>query len=106
MAWTLELIDEARREILALPSDVRAHFAWIVDMLIEKGPAEIGMPYVRPLESGLWEMRLKGKDGIARALYFAASRQRLVVVRAFVKKTEKAPRREIDMALKRMRGFR
>ena len=58
------------------------------------------------MESGLWEMRLKGKDGIARAFYFAASGQRLVVVRAFFKKTEKAPRREIDIALKRMSIFR
>ena len=103
--WTLELIEEAKREIRALPADVRASFGRIADLLLQKGPYAVFMPYVRPVASGLWEMRLKGKDGIARAFYFAASGQRLVVVRAFVKKTEKAPRREIDIALKRMRNF-
>jgi phage-related protein len=46
-------------------------------------------------------MRLKGKDGIARAIYVTARGQRVVVVRVFVKKTQKTPRREIELALKR-----
>jgi phage-related protein len=49
----------------------------------------------------LWEIRLKGADGISRALYVVATGKRVVVVRVFVKKTEKTPRREIDLALKR-----
>lgn len=48
-------------------------------------------------------MRLRGKDGIARALYVTVRDRRVVVVRAFVKKTQKAPRREIDLALRRAR---
>ncbi|MYH34867.1 MAG: type II toxin-antitoxin system RelE/ParE family toxin, partial [Gammaproteobacteria bacterium] len=51
----------------------------------------------------LWEMRLAGRDGIARALYVAATGRRVVVVRVFVKKTRRTPRREIDVALKRAR---
>ena len=47
-------------------------------------------------------MRLKGRAGIARALYFAHSGRRLCVVRVFVKKTEKTPRAEIELALRRM----
>jgi phage-related protein len=58
-------------------------------------------PYVDHLEGPLWEMRLKGKDGIARAIYVAAHGKRVVVVRVFVKKTQKTPRREIKLALKR-----
>lgn len=65
----------------------------------------VGMPYVRPIEAKLWEMRLKGKDGIARAIYFAASGRRIVVLTAFVKKTETTPRRIINVALRRMRMF-
>ena len=53
--------------------------------------------YVRHLE----ELRLKGKDGIARALYVTASGQRVVVVRVFTRKTQKTPRKEIELALKR-----
>ena len=49
----------------------------------------------------LWEMRLKGRDGISRAFYVVARPRRVVVVRVFVKKTQKTPRREIELALKR-----
>ena len=48
-------------------------------------------------------MRMKGKDGIARAAYVTASGRRVVVVHVFVKKTQKTPRREIDYALKKAR---
>jgi phage-related protein len=48
-------------------------------------------------------MRLTGRDGIARALYITATGRRVVVVRAFTKKTEKTPRAEIDLALRRAR---
>jgi phage-related protein len=63
------------------------------------------MPHVRPLGSKLWEIRMKGRAGIARAIYFAAPGRRLVVVRAFVKKTEKTPRREIELAARRMEEY-
>ncbi|MGH7154754.1 MAG: type II toxin-antitoxin system RelE/ParE family toxin [Acetobacteraceae bacterium] len=43
-------------------------------------------------------MRMRGRDGISRALYVAARGQRVVIVRVFVKKTQKTPRREIDLA--------
>jgi phage-related protein len=46
-------------------------------------------------------MRLRGRDGIARALYVTVTGQRVVVVRVFVKKTQKTPRREIELALER-----
>ena len=58
-------------------------------------------PYVRRLEGKLWEMRMKGKDGIARAVYVTESGHRVVVVHVFVKKTQKTPRREIETALQR-----
>jgi len=58
-------------------------------------------PYVKHLEGKLWEMRLKGRDGIARSLYVTASGRRVIVVRNFVKKTQKTPGREIRLALER-----
>ena len=51
--------------------------------------------------TALWEIRLSGRDGIARALYVVAKDRRVVVVRAFVKKTRRTPRREIELALRR-----
>jgi phage-related protein len=61
---------------------------------------------VKHLQGPLWEMRMKGKDGVARAVYVAASGRRVVVVRVFTKKTQKTSRREIEMALKRAKEVR
>ncbi len=58
-------------------------------------------PYVKHLEGKLWEMRMKGRDGIARAAYVTATEHRVVVVHVFVKKTQKTPRRKIETALRR-----
>ena len=58
-------------------------------------------PQVKHLLGTIWEMRLKGKDGISRALYVKAVGKRVVVVRVFIKKTQRTPSREIDLALKR-----
>ena len=48
-------------------------------------------------------MRLKGKSGIARAVYVTRVGRRIVVVHVFTKKTQKTPRREIAIALKQAR---
>jgi phage-related protein len=55
-------------------------------------------PYVKHLEGKLWEMRLKGRDGIARSVYVTANGKRVVVLRTFVKKTQKTPPRELKLA--------
>ncbi len=65
------------------------------------GLERVREPYVKHLEGALWEMRMRGKDGVARAVYVTASGRRVVVVHVFVKKTQQTPRREIEIALKR-----
>lgn len=101
--WTVEVIEAAAGEIKDLPADMQARFLHVAEMLEMLGPTKVGMPHVRPLEGKLWEMRMRGRDGIARAIYFAAQGRRLVVVRAFVKKTRTTPRSEIKLALRRMK---
>jgi phage-related protein len=56
---------------------------------------------VKHLQQSLWEMRMKGRDGISRAIYVTASGKRVVIVRAFIKKSQKTPQREIKLALQR-----
>lgn len=102
MKWTVEFLNEkAETEFLALPTDVLASLLKIVALVEEYGLMNVGMPYVRHLQGKLWEMRGKGKDGIARSIYVASSGQRVIVVRSFVKKTAKTPQSEIEIALKR-----
>ncbi len=102
MTWTVETLDHrVDAEIDALPDDMRARFFWIGKMLEEHGPQQVREPYVKPLGGKLWEMRMKGRDGIARAVYLAAVERRLVVVHVFVKKTQKTPREAIETATRR-----
>lgn len=103
--WRIVVVAAAEQEIRALPADMQARFLHIAGMLEAMGPQFVGLPHVRPLGGKLWEMRLKGADGIARTIYFAASGKRLVVVRAFVKKTQETPRREIEIAERRMKEW-
>lgn len=91
-------------ELEALPADMRARFRRIVELIQGYGLERVREPHVKHLEGLLWEMRVKGKDGIARAIYVAARGRRVVVVRVFVKKAQKTPRREIDIALERAKG--
>jgi phage-related protein len=100
--WTVALHPDASAELLALPEDMRARFLRIADMLQEFGPHQVGLPHVRPLEGKLWEMRMQGRDGIARAVYVAMHGRRLLVLHVFVKKTQTTPRKALDIARKRL----
>jgi phage-related protein len=105
--WTVEYLDDkAKAEVESLPRDMRSSFERIVGMVTAHGLERMREPYVKHLEGKLWEMRLKGRDGIARSLYVTATGRRVIVVHSFVKKTEKAPRREIEIALKRAKDVR
>ena len=98
------LNDTVDAEVEALPADMRARLVRIANLIQEMGLEHVGEPHVRHVEGRLWEMRLKGRSGISRALYVAATGARVVIVRVFVKKTEKTPRREIELALARAKA--
>ena len=83
------------------PKDIRARFDRIKQLLDENGPAHLPPKYIKHIGGQLWELRIKGKDGIARAFFVATAGQRLVIVRVFTKKTQKTPPREIELARKR-----
>jgi phage-related protein len=102
VAWTVEVLnDTVRAEIRALPADLRARFVRLGDRIRQTGLVGLSEPHVKHLDGKLWEMRLMGRDGIARALYVTQTGERIVVVRVFIKKTQKIPQNEIDLALQR-----
>lgn len=104
MAWTVETLDErVDAELSVLPADMRAKFIRIGELIEAMGLPNVREPHVKHLRGPIWEIRLKGKDAIARALYVTAQRQRVVVLRVFVKKTQKTPNSEIELALERMK---
>ena len=102
MKWSFSFVNaEAKAELDALPLDARASFERIVRLVQTVGLERVREPYIKHIENGLWEMRLRGRDGIARALYVTAAGRRVVILRVFVKKTRKTPRREIERVRQR-----
>ncbi len=102
MTWAVEFLNETVvAEIEALPVDMRARFTRIGELIESHGLEKMREPHVKHLEGPLWEMRMIGKDGISRAIYVTATARRVVVVRVFIKKTQKTPRSEIRLALER-----
>lgn len=100
--WTVETLNKTvTAEIEALPADMRARLTRIGDLIETCGLEQIREPHVKHIDGKVWEMRLKGRDGIARALYVTASGRRVVVVRVFFKKTRKTPPDEIERARRR-----
>ena len=102
MSWRVETLNTiVDQELEALSADQKAKFLRIAELIEAKGLDRVREPYVKHIEGPLWEIRMKGRDGISRALYVTATGRRVVVVRVFVKKTAKTPRREIQRALER-----
>ena len=78
--WEVETFDHRVDEELAeLSADLKGKFLHIAELLEEFGPHKVKEPYTKFLESGLWEMRMRGSSGIARALYTIKG-QRLIVL--------------------------
>ena len=72
---------------------------------MEFGP-DLRLPHSRSLGSGLFELRPRGREGIGRALYCFLMGERIVVLHAFVKKTQATPPRELAVARRRMKEVR
>jgi phage-related protein len=107
MPWIVETLNDAvDAELEALPVDMRARFVHISRLFEEFGIERIRAPHVKHLHGPLWEMRMKGRDGISRAIYVKATGRRVVVLRVFIKKTRETPNREIELALKRAKEVR
>ena len=79
-----------------------AHFLHIVEMMEEYGPA-LGKPYTDSMGDGLFEIRAKGKEGIGRSLFCTTKGQEIIILHSFIKKSQKTPKKEIDLARKRMK---
>jgi phage-related protein len=102
MKWTVETLNEkVDEELEKLQPDLKVKFLHIAKLLESFGPRRVGEPYVKSLGNKLWEIRMKGKSGIARAVYIIAKAQRIFILHAFVKKTQKTPKAAIEVALKR-----
>lgn len=100
--WTVETLNQlVDGEVEQLPADMRARLVRIGSIIEAVGFDGLPVDTIKHLEDKLWELRLRGKDGIARAIYVTAVHRRVVIVRVFVKKTQKTPKNELELARRR-----
>lgn len=82
--------------------DVLADYARLVELLTEHGPS-LRLPHSRAFGDGLFELRPRGRSGIGRAFYCFLIGKRVVVLHAFIKKSQQTPDKELNMARKRLK---
>jgi phage-related protein len=89
-------------EIESWPVGILADYARLLPLLAEFGPL-LRMPHARALGGGLFELRLQGREGIGRAMYCYVEMRRVVILHAFVKKTQTTPDHDLAIARRRMK---
>ncbi len=101
MKWEIEFYNNSvEDDILAMPPKLQARMIKLLE-LIEKHGANLGSPHTEPMGDGLFEIRAKAKEGIGRALYCYMKGRKIMILSAFVKKTNKTPKAELQLALRR-----
>ena len=103
MHWTIGYYSEqVRQEIDSLPVGIRASYARLTELLEEFG-LELRMPHSRAMGDGLFELRPRGREGIARVFYCMKIGRKIIMLHTFVKKTNETPKRELDIARRRQK---
>jgi len=102
MEWSIEYYSpEVEESILGLPEGLLSRYFRLTDLMIEFG-ANLGMPHTKSVENGLFELRVKSKEGIARVFFCTKVGKRIIMLHVFIKKTQKTPKKELVIANKRM----
>ncbi|MGH6932782.1 MAG: type II toxin-antitoxin system RelE/ParE family toxin [Dongiaceae bacterium] len=96
------LNDVVEAEINSFPVDVRANLLKIVRRIESIGLELVGEPYAKHIEGKIWELRPHGRNVGGRCLYVTARQRRVIILVAFVKKSDRTPRRYIELAKHRM----
>jgi len=103
VTWNVTFYNQrVEAEILALPTGLLARFLRYAERMEAFGP-DLGMPHTRAMGGGLFELRIKAAEGIARVFFCTVVGRRIVFLHQFVKKTDKTPLKELNIARQRMR---
>lgn len=102
MNWSIEYYSEkVQQEIFELPEGLQARYIHLTNIMLSEG-ANLGEPHTKAIGDGLFELRLKGKEGIARIIYCTIINKKIVILHSFIKKTQKIPGKEFKLAKQRM----
>ena len=96
---------EVQEEILSLPDTLAARNIVLTMTMVALG-ANLGEPHTKPLGGGLFELRLKGAEGIARVFYCTVVGKRIFMLHTLLKKSQKIPKLELEVAIARMKEIK
>lgn len=103
MAYSITYYSEAvQEEIMSLPDTLQARYIGLTARMMEYG-ANLGQPHTEAFGGGLFELRLKGAEGIARVFYCTLVGRKIVMLHSFVKKSQRTPVHERKIAEARMK---
>ena len=103
MTWKITFYSEkVEQQTLALPPGILADLLRTFELIDEFGPG-IGRPHTAPLKNGLFEIRAKGREGVARSVCCTAKGREIVVLMTVIKKTNRIPKRQMETAMRRMK---
>lgn len=102
MNWKITFYEGVEDSIIAMPAKIQARMIRLLE-LMEKHGANLGPPHTESMGDGLFEIRAKAQEGIGRGLFCYLKDRQIVVLHAFVKKTQKTPKRELILARARQR---
>jgi phage-related protein len=91
-----------QQQILELPDTLAARYIVLTRRMVSLGP-NLGVPHTKAFGSGLFELRLKGAEGIGRVFFCTLIGRRIIMLHSFVKKSDKTPPREREVAEARMK---
>ena len=96
--------EPAKEFLLSLDKKMRAKIVMLIELLAENGSA-LREPYSKHLVDGIFELRAKVGSDISRVFYFFVIGKRIVLTNGFIKKTQKTPKSEIELAKKYRNEF-
>ncbi|MBT4286361.1 MAG: type II toxin-antitoxin system RelE/ParE family toxin [Deltaproteobacteria bacterium] len=103
MKWQIKYFNNnLEDDILNLPEGLLARYLRLTDLMLQFG-ANLGLPHTKAIESGLFELRVKSKEGIARVFFCTKIGKKIVMLHSFIKKSQKTPKKEINIAKSRMK---
>ncbi len=106
MAYSISYYSrEVQEDIMSLPVTLQARYIGLTQRMLEYGP-NLGLPHTDTFGGGLFELRLKSAEGIARVFFCTMVEQEIIMLHSFIKKTQKTPLKELKLAKQRMKELK
>ena len=103
MEWSIEYYSKDVEEaILSLQDGLLARYFQLTELMLEFG-SDLGLPHTKAAKDGLFVLRVKSKEGIARIFYCTKKGKIIIILHVFIKKSQKIPKKELKIAYTRMK---